>query len=233
MKYQNVFKRYELKYILDESQYEAVMEAINSHMKLDKYGKTTICNIYFDTPNDLLIRRSVEKPIYKEKIRIRSYGIAKDDSTVYIELKKKYEDVVYKRRISSTYEKALDYLVNDGKLEDSQILREIDYFKSVYKDIRPVWVISYDRYAYYTEADENFRVTFDTNILARDDDLSLTKECRGEKLLDEEKVLMEIKTASAIPLWLCEALSKNCIYKTSYSKYGTAYLKRLRRKIEC
>lgn len=233
MNYQNVFKRYELKYILDSSQYEAVKEAINNHMQLDEYGKSNISNIYFDTSDNLLARRSIERPIYKEKLRLRSYGTVTNDSTVYIEIKKKYESVVYKRRISATYEKAMDYLLNHTKLEDSQILREIDYFKTIYKGIRPAWVISYDRYAYYIGEDKDFRVTFDTNILARDYDLSFMSKAGGEPVMDKEYVLMEIKTTKAIPLWMCEVLSNNCIYKTSFSKYGTAYMKRFRRQIEC
>ncbi len=228
--YQNVFKRYELKYMLDSSQYEVVKKAVDEHMKLDEYGKSTICNIYFDTPDNLLVRRSIERPIYKEKLRLRSYGIATDNSTVYIELKKKYESVVYKRRISASYEKAMEYLTGKGSLEDSQILREIDYFKTIYKDIRPTWVISYDRYAYFTDEDKNFRVTFDNNILARDYNLTLTEGVEGEPVLDKEYVLMEIKTAGGIPLWMCKVLSDNAIYKTSFSKYGTAYIKKFRRQ---
>lgn len=233
MNYQNVFKRYELKYILDKSGYETVKAAVCEHMKLDKYGKSTIYNIYFDTPDNLLVRRSIEKPVYKEKLRLRSYGIATKDSVVYIELKKKYESVVYKRRISATYEAAMDYLLNDKKIEDSQIVREIDYFKSLYNELRPAEVISYDRYAYYTEENRDFRVTFDMNILARDYDLSLTSAVEGERVLEDEYVLMEIKTAGGIPLWMCQVLSDNCIYKTSFSKYGTAYIKKFRRQKEC
>lgn len=233
MNYQNVFKRYEFKYILDKTQYEMIQNAMKGHMTIDEYGKSTIYNIYFDTPDDLLVRRSIEKPVYKEKLRLRSYGIAKSDSITYIELKKKYESVVYKRRISATYQAAMDYLINGVKFEDSQISREIDYFMEFYKDIRPVQAISYERYAYYDNAGSDFRVTFDTNILARDYDLSLIKKPEGKPVLDEEKILMEIKTGAAIPLWMCETLSKNRIYKTTFSKYGTAYVNNFRRKKSC
>lgn len=233
MNYQNVFKRYELKYILDKMQYDIIQNVMKGHMTIDEYGKSIIYNIYFDTPDNLLARRSIEKPVYKEKLRLRSYGVAKKDSITYIELKKKYESVVYKRRVATTYESAINYLINGERPEDTQILRETDYFLKLYEGIKPAQVISYERCAYYDNSGTDFRVTFDTNILARDYDLSLIKEPYGEPVLDEEKILMEIKTGMAIPLWMCEVLSKNRIYKTTFSKYGTAYIKNYRRKKIC
>ena len=95
MAFVTVFKRYELKYMLTLEQKEKILQAMANYMKLDKYGRTTIRNIHFDTDNYRLIRRSIEKPAYKEKLRIRSYSQATADSTVFVELKKKYEKVVY------------------------------------------------------------------------------------------------------------------------------------------
>lgn len=100
MAFQTVFKRYELKYMLTLEQKAKVLAAMEPYMELDKYGRTTIRNIYYDTDTYLLIRRSIEKTAYKEKLRIRSYSRADKDSTVFVELKKKYQSVVYKRRIS-------------------------------------------------------------------------------------------------------------------------------------
>jgi hypothetical protein len=223
MNYQNVFKRYELKYMIDDEQCELIKEAMKPYMKDDKYGISTIHNLYFDTPTNLLIRKSIEKPVYKEKLRVRSYRVTEADTEVFVELKKKYESVVYKRRISLSEDEAMQYLLADKKIEDSQIVREIDYFKEFYKDLRPAEYIYYDREAFAGLEDKNFRVTFDKNILCRDYDLSLDKGAYGDSILPEGKVLMEVKTATAIPLWMVEFLSKYKIYKTSFSKYGTAY----------
>ena len=223
MAYQTVFKRYELKFLLTKAQKEAVLAAMAPYMSLDKYGRTLICNLYFDTDDYRLIRRSIEKPVYKEKLRIRSYGVASGDSTVFVELKKKYDSVVYKRRLSMSERDALEWLLSNGERPRSQISDEIDYFLSYYKNLHPTVFLSYEREAYYSNDKSDFRVTFDENILGRTSDLSLSFGAYGEPLLDEDKTLMEIKCSSAIPLWMVRILSSERIYKTSFSKYGTMY----------
>lgn len=224
MSYQNIFKRYELKYLLSKEQQLSLLQVMKEHMVPDKYGRSTISNIYFDTPDKLLIRRSLDKPRYKEKLRVRSYGIAKSDTTVFVELKKKYQGIVYKRRISMSEHIATDYLVHQEPLkEQSQISREIDYVMKLYDRIEPSVFLSYDRAAYYSIVDENFRMTFDETILARDYDLSLTKGSYGESILPEGNVLLEVKTVLGLPRWLLDFFNENRIFQTSYSKYGCAY----------
>ncbi|MBO5460878.1 MAG: polyphosphate polymerase domain-containing protein [Ruminococcus sp.] len=239
MAYQAIFKRYELKYMLTRSQKEAILKAMEPYMALDKYGRTTIRNLYFDTENYRLIRHSIEKPVYKEKLRLRSYRLAEPDSPVFVELKKKFKSVVYKRRLSMPEEEAMHWLCDelpkdisaDAFLEcflssdgsDNQIAQEIRYFKEYYKTLHPTVFLSYEREAYYCRSGGDFRVTFDDHILYRQDNLSLESEISGTPLLDDDKVLMEIKTSGGIPLWMTHALSENHIYKTSFSKYGTAY----------
>lgn len=224
MSNQSVFQRYELKYLINSKQKSAVVDAMRSHMKEDEYGRSTICNIYFDASNYLLIRHSLDKPVYKEKLRVRSYGVARSDSPVFVELKKKYKSVVYKRRISMTEQEAMEYLCQKKHTGiQSQIGREIDYFFHFYGPLQPTVFLSYDREAYYQVSDENFRITFDENILWRDYDLSLEQGAYGTPLLDSGCTLMEIKTSGAIPLWLVSVLTNHHIYKTSFSKYGTAF----------
>lgn len=224
MPYQNVFKRHELKYMLTRAQKERVVEAMAPYMKLDKYGLITIRNLYFDTDNYRLIRRSIEKPVYKEKLRIRSYSKADEDSPVFVELKKKYKSVVYKRRISLPEKAAMDWLCYHEKCEkQTQITAEIDYFMSYYENLHPSVFLSYQREAYYSLKGDDFRVTFDDNVLCRSDRLSLQEDVGGIPILDEDKVLMEIKCSGGIPLWMTEILSREQLYKTSFSKYGTAY----------
>lgn len=224
MHYQSVFKRYELKYLITRAQKETVLRAMEPYMALDRYGRTTIRNVYFDTEDYLLIRRSIEKPTYKEKLRIRSYARAEEDSTVFVELKKKYKSVVYKRRMSLPEKEAVEW-VTGGRhpAVDTQISREIDYVLSYYKDLRPAVFLSYEREAYYERDGGEFRVTFDENILFRETEISLCADVGGTPLLDEGMTLMEIKCAGGIPLWLVRVLSAEHIYKTSFSKYGMAY----------
>ncbi len=224
MAFQTVFKRYELKYMIDAEQKKAVLEAMKPYMELDKYGKTTIRNLYFDTDSYLLIRRSIEKPAYKEKLRIRSYDKATDDSVVFAELKKKYKSVVYKRRISLPYDEAVNWITKKEHCDaDTQISAEIDYFIDYYGTLHPTVFLSYEREAYYSKDKSDFRVTFDENILVRQEDLSLKSEVYGTPILPKDKIMMEIKCSGGIPLWMTETLSRHRIYKTSFSKYGTAY----------
>ena len=222
----SVFQRHELKYILTREQKQHMLEAIEPYMSLDKYGRTTIRNIYFDTDNYRLIRRSIEKPLYKEKLRIRSYAKDRAKEKVFVELKKKYKKVVYKRRLSMLEEDAMRWLKKETPCEiDSQIAREIDYFLQYYERLRPVLLLSYEREAYYCRDGSDFRVTFDENVLCRQEDLTFQADTGGSLVLEADKVLMEIKCSGGIPLWMAEVLSKEKIYKTSFSKYGTAYQK--------
>lgn len=224
MAYQAVFKRYEIKYMLTLEQKERLLRLMQPYMALDQYGRTTIRNIYFDTDSYRLIRHSIEKPAYKEKLRVRSYDRAGPDSPVFVELKKKYRDVVYKRRLSMPEKQAMNWVAGAVQSpEDTQISREIDYFISYYQSLHPTVFLSYEREAYYCRAGSDFRVTFDDTILCRQDALSLETPVGGEPLLEEGKVLMEVKTSGGIPLWMTHALTREHIYKTSFSKYGTAY----------
>lgn len=224
MAYQNVFKRYELKYMLTKEQKEKILEVMEPYMTLDGYGRTTIRNIYFDTENYRLIRHSIEKPAYKEKLRIRSYSQAEPNSPVFVELKKKYDSVVYKRRLALPEEEAMEWVSGEQHCEKkTQISNEIDYFIDYYETLKPAVFLSYEREAYSSRSGDDFRVTFDDHILCRQEELSLESDVWGTSLLEEGMVLMEIKTSGGIPLWMVHALSKEQIYKTSFSKYGTAY----------
>ncbi len=229
---QYVFKRYEKKYILNEEQYQAFMEYTKEYLIPDKYGLHTICNIYYDTEDYLLIRRSIEKPVYKEKFRIRSYGIPDREHTVFLELKKKYKDVVYKRRLAMPLWQAEDFLERNIRPErGGQVLKEIEYFLDFYKPIKKMY-IAYDRRAYYVEGDESLRITIDRNIRSREDNLSMENGDEGRRLLPDGQYLMEIKTVNALPLWLVDVLSMLKIYKTSFSKYGMIYQRKVLEEIE-
>lgn len=216
----SVFKRYELKYVLTKKQYLNIISEIRKKLVPDKYGKSTIQSLYFDRDDHLLIRRSIEKPVYKEKIRLRSYGLVTSDDLVYLELKKKCEGVVFKRRIGI---KLKDASIN--KLDDSQISREIKYFMNYYKPLKPKMLLLYDRTAYFGE--DELRITFDENIRYRTNRLTLDDGLDGKSLNQNDMILMEIKMSKAMPIWLATLLDKEKIYKTSFSKYGEAYKKEI------
>ncbi len=230
--FKDVFQRIELKYLMDDDQYNALRERLQGMAEVDSYGETSILNIYFDTPDYKLIRRSLEKPIYKEKLRLRSYGIPKDDTTSFIEIKKKYKGIVYKRRIGMPYEQSLAYLV-DGEpvAKQSQISNEIDYFMSFYKGIAPAMAISYDRIAMAGVEDPELRITFDRNIRWRTENLDLKYGNVGNEILQPGQHLMELKIAGAIPMELAHILDELNIRKTSFSKYGKGYEQMMQQKL--
>lgn len=220
-----VFNRYELKYLLTPAQYETMLSGIADYLKIDEYGETTIQSLYYDTPSNLLIRRSNEKPEYKEKIRVRSYGLAKPDSKVFLELKKKSEKLVFKRRIAIK-ESEVSHFFETGELtSEGQIEEELKYFRhfySQYGKLQPAMLLLYDRSAYHSP-DGNLRITFDRNIRYRVDRLDLKDGLDGELLLPDGEIMMEIKMGTAYPMWLVKLLNGNKIYKCSFSKYGNAY----------
>lgn len=224
MSYQAVFQRYEIKYMISRKQKEILLQAMEPYMELDQYGHTTIRNIYYDTDTYRLIRRSIEKPAYKEKLRVRCYDQAAPDSMVFVELKKKYHDVVYKRRLSLPETEAIDWLSGNAHCrQNTQISSEIDYFMEYYGTLHPVVFLTYEREAFYAKDGSDFRITFDENLLCRRDNLSLEADVWGIPLLDHDSILMEVKCSGGIPLWMVHVLSQEHIYKTSFSKYGTAY----------
>ena len=233
MAHQVKFERNELKYLITLDQKNKILETINQYMLLDDYGRTLIRNIYFDTPDYRLIRRSIEKPIYKEKLRIRSYKKAEDKTVVFVEVKKKYDSIVYKRRIGLPIDDAMEWICKKKKLlNETQISREIEYFMNYYKNLQPTVFLTYEREAYYCKDNSDLRITFDENILYRDYDIDLHNEVYGEEVLDKNYSVMEIKCSYGMPLWLTALLSKEKIFKTSFSKYGTAYKKILNKRIK-
>lgn len=268
MSYQTVFKRYEIKYMITEDQQQRILQAMAPYMIKDRYGESTVRNLYYDTDDYILARHSTAKPDFKEKLRVRSYSQVGDEDTVFVELKRKYDGVVYKRRVAMPESEAWRWTrgrsehlncANDIRTitrsaeslkpenvqhsAQSQMRSEIEYFLGYYRHLKPVMFLSYDREAYRmrcesgvsgsaantagradcSNTDPEFRVTFDRNVLCRTFDLSLGSPVYGTPILEPGKVLMELKCTGGIPVWMAKILSEEKIYKTSFSKYGTAY----------
>ena len=220
---QAVFERHEKKYMLTKSQYLFLDKALQQYMEEDQYGLHCICSLYFDTDNFQLIRHAGEKPVYKEKLRLRSYGVPTPDQTVFIELKKKFKGVTYKRRMPIKYKEAWRYLNYGIKpTERGQIFNEIDWFVYQYHT-RPKVLLFYDRIALFGKEDNDFRITFDFNVRFREDNLDISKGRYGTPILDKDITLMEVKTLKAMPQWFSILLSDLKIYPQSFSKYGSVY----------
>ena len=218
---QSSFKRYEKKYLLTKEQYQKMRGGMAAYMEPDKNPSYSILNIYCDTEHYDLIRTSLDKPVYKEKLRIRSYGVPAGKDTVFIEIKKKFEGVVYKRRIPIKMQDTDRFMHGIRKGESSQISREIEYFLQLYRP-EPKVLIAYDRTAFASADGSDLRITFDTALRARSVDLDLRHGDYGLPIMDD-RILMEIKIPGAAPMWLARLLSENKIFSTSFSKYGTYY----------
>ena len=215
------FERYEKKYRLTAEQQRAILQGMAPYMKKDAYGAYTICNIYYDTPDWRLIRTSLEKPVYKEKLRVRSYGVPGEDGRVFVELKKKFDGVVYKRRITTEVPQVEPLLCGSTEAK-CQIGREIQWFQRQNRT-RPRVFIGYDRLAFAGIDEPELRITFDTNLRWRDTELDLRLGDHGAPITDPDMILMEIKFPGVCPLWLSRLLSREKVFPTSFSKYGACY----------
>ena len=224
-----VFKRVEKKYRISAGEKAALLAAVGDQLIPDSHGKSTICSLYLDTPEHLLIRNSIDAVAYKEKLRLRSYGTPEINSRVFLEIKKKYMGVVYKRRVAMTLGEAQKYL--DWRIAPlkSQIMAEIDYAMDFYGGPRPAMLVAYEREAYYVKGHPNVRVTFDSAVRYRQDRLLLDLGSDGKQILPDGQYLLEIKTDGTMPLWLAHTLSCIEILPASFSKYGTAYLDTLKK----
>ncbi len=226
------FRRYERKFLVPEKKLPNILNGISDYMVADKYcvdGKYyTICNLYFDNENNDVIRHSVSKPYFKEKLRLRSYDTPQSDSeTVYLELKKKMAKLVTKRRASLSLAEANAYIYSNirpktEKYLNGQVLDEIDYFRKTTNAVPKIY-IAYDRRAFFHKDNKDIRLTVDFNVITRRYDLDLTKGIYGERLLPEGMYLLEIKVSDNLPFELCRLLSENEIYPTSFSKYGKEF----------
>lgn len=221
--YQAVFKRKEVKYLLTEAQLAALRPVMETHMEPDAFAHSSISNLYYDTPDFRMLRRSQEKPVYKEKLRLRSYGVPDEETQVFPEIKKKAEGIVYKRRVSMSYGDAIRYLSRRRPGEDGQIFQELNWMLLAYGSLAPRIFLSYERDSWKGREDPYLRLTLDREILWRTEALDLRRGAWGEPLLEPNQVLMEVKISNAAPLWLAEALSENGIFPISFSKCGRAF----------
>lgn len=228
---ENIFRRIEEKYLIDKNQMETLLNSISPYIECDEYYESTINNIYFDNDNNDMIVESLEKPEFKAKVRLRSYGTPELNDKVFLEIKDKYQGIVGKRRICLKLNDFYDYL-NNGLVNDSQIMKEIDYYFKRY-DLKPFMFVGYDRKSYRGRENRDLRITLDENLRSRSEDLQLELGSSGKNYFDKDKYIMEIKTLDALPLWLTRVLSELKIYPISFSKIGNIYENKRKGEVVC
>ncbi|MBM7568565.1 polyphosphate polymerase domain-containing protein [Paenibacillus sacheonensis] len=231
-----VFNRYENKYLMDTNAFHHIYNRLLASMVPDEYNRDdefyAISNLYYDTEHDSLIRASLAKPKYREKLRIRAYGIPEHDAKVYLELKKKVFGLVNKRRTALKLHEAYDFVGSGIAPEfrtgmNKQVIQELGYFLSRY-ELKPKLYLAYDRIALFSKENRDLRITFDTNIRSRRYEVKLENGDYGEQLMEPGQWLMEVKAEKTVPVWLSRLLSELGMFRTSFSKYGNEY-KRLKR----
>ena len=225
--FKDKFQRFETKYVISKEKLAALLAEFEDYMVEDEHAYSTISNLYYDTPTYQMIRESLEKPYFKEKLRVRTYDAAPaENSQVFLEIKKKVRKIVYKRRIATDLLAAEAYLGGEQeRIDDSQIRSEIDWLTQRYQGVEPRMFIYYNRYSMKGREDENVRITIDHDVTYRSHQLSLLAGTHGENLLPDNHVIMEIKVPGAYPLWLTEILDRHQVFSKSFSKYGVAYKK--------
>ncbi len=225
-----IFRRVEKKYPINTQKKNMLLNAISHRLVADAHGKSTVCSLYLDTPDRLLIRNSMTATTYKEKLRLRSYGTPESDTEIFFEIKKKYKGVVYKRRVKMPLSEAEDYIRTGIMPQKNQIMSEIDYAMRFYRSPLPSMLIAYEREAYFGKEDDGLRITFDTAIRYRETDLDMTQGSYGAEITDKDLWIMEIKTNGGMPVWLAKALDECEIYPSRFSKYANAHILSIKEK---
>lgn len=247
--YTGTFERKEVKYRLNPVQLRTIKQALGAYMAPDEYGQTSITSVYYDTRKRDMISRSLEKPLYKEKLRLRTYGPRCAQAPVFVELKKKHKGIVYKRRIAVSESAARLFMVGvpygraisryplvDEALEaESHSAKSLQIAEEIAACVRrngpvfPSMAILVERVAWAPLPDargvqaEGVRITFDERIRYRDLFAQEGKRASAP-LLAAGEAIMEVKVPGAYPLWLVRVLDDCKAYPTSFSKYGEAYL---------
>ncbi|GLX69866.1 polyphosphate polymerase domain-containing protein [Paenibacillus glycanilyticus] len=233
-----VFNRYESKYLMDEQSFREIYNRLLAYMELDEYNKNdqfySISNLYFDTEQHSIIRGSLAKPKYREKLRLRAYGVPRPGAKVYLELKKKVFGLVNKRRTGLTLDEAYEFVRTGVEPElqpymNKQVISEIKYFLGRY-ELQPKVYLAYDRIAMFCKNNRDLRITFDTNIRSRRHDLRLEAGDHGDLIMAKGQWLMEVKAEKTVPVWLAQLLSELGMFRTGFSKYGNEYRMNIRQE---
>lgn len=229
--YDNIFRRVEQKYIINKYQMDELLKRIDNYIEKDEYYQSKISNIYFDNDNNDFLIESLEKPNFKVKVRLRSYNTPTMNDYVFLEIKDKVNGIVGKRRIKLTLKEFYEY-INDHKIKNTQIMKELDYYFKLF-NLKPSIFVAYDRLSYKEKNNKGLRITIDSNLRSRYDDLKLESGNFGNNYFNDELYIMEIKVLGAIPLWLVGNLSDLKIYPTSFSKVGSIYTNNKRSEVLC
>ena len=228
------FNRHEFKYVITEETAAGVLESIQPHMKRDRHTNEEahyrISSLYFDTRENLFLDEYLRGERFRQKLRLRVYNSPNLWDTCFFEIKKKFSKYVNKRRAKITIGEAYAWMRGERTLDEmietfpseAQILREIHFLMQLYQ-VEPRVVISYDRQAYMGIFDQNLRVTFDRRLTKRTSLLEPHQQGEDVLYLPSAKVVLEVKTNKAIPLWLAGTISELECRKQTFSKYSNSY----------
>lgn len=226
---QTQFKRIETKFIITQELFDQLQEQFAPYMEADAYAYSSITNIYFDNPDFQMIQDATNKLNGREKIRMRTYASQPDaQSEAFLEIKKKENEVGYKYRVTSTAEKVLNFVQTgqmDEPLADQNVSREMNILLERYGQIQPKMHIAYSRYSMKGINDDQIRITFDSNLRFRHQDVHLGTSALDQSLVEAGEMIMEIKVPGDYPDWLAEILDGHGLVNQSFSKYGVAYKK--------
>ncbi|MFD1850905.1 polyphosphate polymerase domain-containing protein [Oceanobacillus bengalensis] len=226
-----IFRRREQKYLITTDQYSELVYQLLPYMRPDKFGVDgmyTVTSLYFESSDYKIYFETKNKLRYRQKLRLRIYNDTDINSTAFFEVKQKHKDVVNKRRMLLPLKEAYRYLerlencsLDSYETSNLQVLREIDYFRSLYR-LEPAMVVSYDRHALHCIYDPDLRITFDHNLRCRNDDLQVEKGPHGINFIDKNLIVLEVKVNDSVPLWLTRILQQINCKQRSASKFCTS-----------
>ena len=232
------FERKEIKYLLTPMQYIQFRALAEGHMVPAEYPEGDVCSVYYDTPDDTLINRSIAGGKYKEKLRVRSYGASNPESPVFVEIKKKFKGITYKRRVNCTlaaakaflqgmdYEQAVqqwplasaEAQAASTSTQSLQIAGEIAWMRDHYEGLAPKMEVRTHRLSFVDSENPELRITFDANVAWQKAD-----ETAAHSMFPHGERILEVKCGNAFPMWLVAALNECGARPQSVSKYGRAY----------
>ena len=221
------FVRKERKYLLNNQQFVVMHDFITKKMDKDEYFVSHIYTLYFDTEDYDLVNASLMADDYKYKVRLRSYNDGAD--RLFFEIKSKLNGVTYKRRVQLTNDELQRYLGGEAIQPSDQVMKEIDHLYQKL-DLSPKIFIAYDRLA-YRDPNSDLRITFDTNLRSRNQDLDITNTDDCQQFFDDQTFIMEVKSKDGMSLWLTSFLTASQIFPNSFSKYGKIYTRNQQRSL--
>lgn len=230
-KIQEHFLRYEFKYILNDETRENIENELSFFMHLDPFvekfenKKYLVRSLYFDDPYNSFYYEKTDGLMHRQKFRIRTYSTNYNkDIPIMLELKGRYNNFVYKHRTSLEHnnENTSDifHLLSQLEKNDNQVSKQFIYDR-YRKKIKPIMLIDYQRRAYQSKYDYEFRITFDGELYGTQTTKLFPKDDLYKRKLIDGYTIMEVKFRKHVPPWFHRIMIKYQLNRISISKYCT------------